>query len=235
VKFLLEKIRGGLSGGTFASFLTMMEQASKDRELRRRLADPYALNPPGSERGPDGRDRMDAHYDADAGTWTAPFAMSLSNTRLVRRTNALLGYPYGKDFRYSEVMATGPGPGGAIRAATVAAVTGAFFGGAAFGPTRKLLAAVLPKPGAGPSKRSRERGEFWVKLLGLGEGFRISARVGGPGDPGYTQTAKMLGESALCLARDVPETRGGVLTPASCLGQKLIDRLRTAGMTFEIA
>jgi short subunit dehydrogenase-like uncharacterized protein len=234
VKFLLERIRGGLSGGTYASFLTLVEQASRDRNLRRLLANPYALNPPGGEGGPDGRDLFNARYDGDAGSWTAPFAMAVSNTRVVRRTNALLGYRYGKDFRYSEAIATGRGPGGAIRAAAVAAGNGAFFGAATWGPTRKLLARFLPKPGEGPSKQSRERGEFWVRLVGLDEGFRLAARVGGLGDPGYTQTAKMLGESALCLARDVLDVQGGVLTPASCLGQTLVERLRAAGMTFEV-
>jgi short subunit dehydrogenase-like uncharacterized protein len=234
VKFLLQKARGGFSGGTFASMFTLVEQASKDRGLRRMLADPYSLNPPGSERGLDGRDQTGARYDAQAGTWTAPFLMSLSNTRVVRRSNALLGLPYGKDFRYSEVTATGRGPGGAILAAAVAGGTGALFGAAGWAPTRGLLKRLLPKPGEGPSERARERGEFWVRLLGLGDGFTLEARVGGKGDPGYNQTAKMLSESAVCLAREVPEVKGGVLTPASCLGEKLLTRLRAAGMTFEV-
>jgi short subunit dehydrogenase-like uncharacterized protein len=161
--------------------------------------------------------------------------MSLSNTRVVRRSNALLGYPYGKDFRYSEALATGRGPGGAIRATAIAAGTGALFGAAAWAPTRSLLTRMLPKPGEGPSEKAREQGEFWVRLLGLGEGFTLEARVGGKGDPGYNQTSKMLGESAICLAREVPEVKGGVHTPASCLGWKLLARLRAAGMTFEVA
>jgi short subunit dehydrogenase-like uncharacterized protein len=234
VKFLLKKARGGFSGGTFASMFTLVEQASKDRSLRRMLADPYSLNPPGSDRGPDGRDQTGARYDAQAGTWTAPFMMSLSNTRVVRRSNALLGYPYGKDFQYSEAMATGRGPGGAIQATAVAAGTGALFSAAAWAPTRWLLTRMLPKPGEGPSEKAREQGEFWVRFLGLGDRFKLEAWVGGKGDPGYNQTAKMLGESAVCLAREVPGVKGGVLTPASCLGEKLLTRLRAAGMTFEV-
>ncbi len=103
---------------------------------------------------------------------------------------------------------------------------------------RRLLAEhVLPKPGSGPSKEARDAGYFETKLIAKTEdGKRITGTVEGHSDPGYGETAKMLGQSALCLAEDqakLPE-RCGVLTPAASMGMVLVDRLRRAGMTFEV-
>jgi len=178
------------------------------------------------------------HYDADLGRWTGPFLMAATNARIVRRTNALLGYAYGREFRYSEASSFGTGPGGWLSAAAVAAGTLAFTAAAAVPPTRWLLGkTVLPGPGEGPSRETRESGSFALRFVGSGGGSaraRVSGTVKGTQDPGYGATSRMLGEAAACLALDaeVPAA-GGVLTPAACMGMRLVDRLRAAGMTFE--
>ncbi|MBX3189238.1 MAG: saccharopine dehydrogenase NADP-binding domain-containing protein [Labilithrix sp.] len=232
------KLKGGFSGGTVASMLALAKEAGRDREVRRLLGNPYALDPDPRVQGPPSPDQHGVRKDEDLGRWTAPFVMAAINTRVVRRSNAILDYAYGKDFRYSEAMSFAPGPKGLFGASMVTGGLVGFLAAAAFPPTRELLArAFLPKPGEGPSKEERERGFFEVKILAeTDHGERLSGRVAGKSDPGYGETAKMLGESALCLAKDdaLLPARYGVLTPASSMGMHLVDRLRRAGMTFEV-
>jgi len=241
------KTKGSLSGGTVASMLALMEEAERDRDVRRLLANPYGLDPdPKRTSGhprPESPDQRGVRYDHDLGRWTAPFVMSAVNTRIVRRSNALLGGAYGKDFRYSESMSFAKGTKGLLGASALTAGLGAFVAAAAFAPTRELLAKrVLPKSGEGPSKEKRDAGYFEVQLLAEtdvdadAKKERLAGKVIGTSDPGYGETAKMLGESALCLALDgaqLPD-RFGVLTPASAMGMRLVDRLRAAGMTFAV-
>ncbi len=241
VKFFAGKSRGGASGGTIASMMNIVDEVKQDRRVLRVLGDPYALNPEGDRQGPDGSDQKGVRFDEDLDGWTAPFVMAAINTRIVRRSNALLDHRYSNDFRYSEVMSFPKGPKGAAIAAGVAAGIAGFMTAAALPPTRALLEKKLPSPGEGPSREQRERGFFEVLLIGKGksakgEPFEIRGRVEGQQDPGYGETAKMLAESALCLALDGTElsSRGGVLTPASCMGVRLIERLRDAGMTFVV-
>ena len=109
---------------------------------------------------------------------------------------------------------------------------------AATGPGRKLLAKLLPAPGEGPDKAARDAGFFRVRILGEAEGtppLKLTALVEGKSDPGYGETAKMLGETAVCLAKDGDQLppRYGVLTTATAMGMPLVSRLRAAGMTFE--
>lgn len=235
------RIRGGaISGGTAASMVQAVDETMRDRSVRRLLADPYALDP---GHGPDGGAQPDGprgpSFDRDLGTWTGPFFLSATNARVVRRSNALLGYPWGRDFRYREGMAFGKGAGGWMRATEVTAGMAIGVGVMAVGPLRKVVAKTLmPKPGQGPSKEKRDASTFESRFVGVLEGRaeRVFATVRGVGDPGYGETAKMVGESALCLAFDRKSTRaeGGILTPASCLGMTLVERLRRAGMTFQI-
>jgi short subunit dehydrogenase-like uncharacterized protein len=156
-----------------------------------------------------------------------------------RRTHALLGYPWGRDFRYREAMSFGRGAKGWLRAAGVSAGTALGVALLAVGPFRRVVAQrLLPGPGEGPSKEARDRGFFVSRLVGTlpdGKG-KIFGTVRGDSDPGYGETAKMLSESAVCLAKDGDTVRreGGVLTPGSCMGMRLVDRLRAAGMTFEM-
>jgi short subunit dehydrogenase-like uncharacterized protein len=240
-RFLMGTAKGAFSGGTAASMVNLMESATRDRAVRRVLGDPYALSPdPSKDRGPDGGDPRGIGHDDDARTWTAPFVMAAINTRVVRRTNALLDFPYGRDFRYEEVMGTGDGPAGLLRAATVTAGMGAVLALAATTPTRRVLQRFLPKSGEGPSRRDRETGFFKVRILGWAAGQpRPSAvcHVEGTNDPGYGETAKMLGESALLMLETRTATegkRGGVWTPASAFGSALAERLRAAGMRWDV-
>lgn len=237
VKYRVEAFRGGFSGGTAASLLNMLEEGGRDPGVRRILADPYALAPAGEPRGPDGPDPAAPFYDRDFEQWAGPFLMAGINTRVVRRTNALLGHPWGRDFRYDEATLTGPGPTGWLKAAGLAAGLGAGLGLGAIGPLRRTLARFLPAPGEGPSAEMREKGFFELALFGRlrSGGPVLRARVRGDRDPGYGSTAKMLGESAVCLARDALATGGGFWTPASCMGEPLLARLRAhAGVTFTL-
>jgi len=234
--FFCGPMKGGMSGGTVASMMGMLDAASHDRDLRRLVGDPYALLPDRTkDRGPDGRDQRDVRYEPRIGQWTGPFVMAAINTRVVRRSNALLDFAYGRGFAYGEAMSFGRGPRGLARALSATAALGALVGVASFAPGRKLLAPLLPAPGKGPSQAARDAGFFKVRIVGEGDGLRVDALVEGTSDPGYGETAKMLGEAAVCLAEDGDElpSRYGVLTPASSMGMRLVDRLRAAGMTFE--
>ncbi|MEM7217796.1 MAG: saccharopine dehydrogenase NADP-binding domain-containing protein [Pseudomonadota bacterium] len=237
VKYVAAKSKGGVSGGTLDSAWTMMEQAKTDPTVMSVGADPYALNPPGM-RGLDGPDRNGARYDADFGGWVGPFVMSQINTRVVRRTNALLDNAYGSDFRYSEGTLTGAGTRGWFGASAVALGMGAFGAMTAFDATRGLLQKRLPQPGEGPDEETRRTGFFEIELFARhpDDGLKnLRARVKGDADPGYGSTAKMLVESAVCLAQDDLTVGGGFWTPASAMGDQLLERLpENAGVTFEI-
>jgi short subunit dehydrogenase-like uncharacterized protein len=239
VRFVLTRMKGGFSGGTMASMLNVVSQLG-DAEIRKVLFNPYALDPEGGPRGPDGRDQQGVAYDDDLRQWTGPFVMAAVNTRVVRRSHALQGHPWGEQFSYAECHALGSGPRGALRAASSALGMGAFNAALMARPTRALLERrFLPKPGEGPTPEQREAGFFTATLVGhgadrAGRPMRMRAEVVGERDPGYGETAKMLGESAICLAKDaarLPE-RAGVLTPATAMGQVLIERLRAAKMVF---
>ena len=230
--YRVRRMKGGASGGTIASGLHMAERMS-DPQVRRVLDDPYSLNPEGAPGVAGQEDWLRPRRDPETGRWLAPFFMAAVNTRVVRRSNALLGYAYGREFRYDEAVDVGRGLGGMARAAATSAGM-ALSGAVAFAPVRKLAQRFLPAPGEGPSREERESGSFDIELLGVGTaGERVRARVGAKQDPGYGATSWMLGESALCLAEDALPERGGLLTPASCMGMKLVERLRAAGMTFQ--
>ena len=238
IKYRVVSSAGGVSGGTVASMMNMMDEAKTDKSIFETLQDPYALNPLNQPRGPDGNDQMGTVYDYDFRQWTGPFMMAGINTRVVRRSNALLNYSYGREFRYSEAILTGSGPGGYIKALLVALGTGLMGLLAALGPTRALLKKMLPAPGEGPSEQARNTGHFNIELLGkhaLDESKNIRISVTGDKDPGYGATSKMLAESAVCLAMDSLTEGGGFLTPASAMGDQLVKRLQQkAGMGFHM-
>lgn len=233
VKARVGRNRGAASGGTIASILNMMEEARTDPSVRRQVANPYALYPAGVSPGRDGPDQTGAIYDPDFGQWTSPFIMAAINTRVVRRSNALLGFPWGEDFRYDEAT---------LSASRYQAVRNSIAGAVglvalALGPTRKLAQRFLPKPGEGPTREQREAGYYEVFFRGINPGDRSQdtvVRVTGDLDPGYGSTSRMLGEAAVCLAQDDLDVGGGFWTPASALNgaylQRLIDH---AGLTFE--
>ncbi|WP_225409901.1 saccharopine dehydrogenase family protein [Stigmatella hybrida] len=240
VNYYMTRMRGGISGGTLASMMQMMEEMAADPSVRRVMGNPHALDPEPRRGTREERDQMGVRYSAELGRWTAPFLMASVNTRVVRRSNALLGYPWGRDFFYAESSSFAPGVKGLLTAAGMTAGMGAFMAAASITPVRRLLEQrVLPGPGEGPSAEARENGFFEVRLRGEGTSpkggtLRLEGKVASQGDPGYAATARMLSQSALCLAFDTPATGGGVLTPASSMGSTLIERLRKAGMTFEV-
>lgn len=236
------ELRGGISGGTFASLSNLIADVRSDSQLRRLVLDPYGLSPDraaepdrtqpdwGSERDPTG-----IHRDPRGERWLAPFVMSSYNTRIVRRSNALAGYSYGRRFRYREFLGLPGGAAGLAAAVGTTAGLGMVAGGLAFGPTRSLITRLAPSPGEGPSEQVRTRGRFRMELTATTEsGATLTGEVAGKGDPGYAGTAVMFGESALALALDgdkLPDA-AGVLTPATGIGDALTERLRLRGFTF---
>jgi short subunit dehydrogenase-like uncharacterized protein/ribosomal protein S18 acetylase RimI-like enzyme len=230
-------LRGGVSGGTLASMMGQQAEMRASAQLRQIVADPYALSPDraaepglGDERDPDW-----ARYDGDLRMWTGPFAMAGINTRVVRRSNALQGWAYGRRFRYREVTGFGAGPAAPLLAGAASTALKAAGAGLAFGPSRAMLARLLPAPGQGPGERTRRTGYFRIQIhTRTSAGARYLGAVEAQGDPGYAATSVMLGETALCLAldRDQLPDRVGVLTPATAMGAALTARLRSAGHTL---
>lgn len=232
----VETMKGGASGGTIASMLNLLEEAAADPQLRKDLQDPYLLAPADLRTGPPQPDVLRPTKDA-AGRWLGPFVMAGVNTRIVHRSHALLGRPWGPDFRYQEAMAMGTGIAGAAKATGLAAGTASVVGLGALGPTRSLLARVLPKPGEGPSPTAQERGSWDVRFTGTtADGRTIETQVTGDRDPGYGSTAKMLGETAVAFSDlDRADVGGGCWTTATAFGDRLIERLEAhAGLRFSV-
>ncbi|MBD0020625.1 enoyl-ACP reductase [Gordonia pseudamarae] len=241
---VLQSVRGGVSGGTIDSVRVIAEQA-KDPQVRRLMLNPQALSsgpgsPPraGMRSEPSDLNIVSARkVDPSLSGTLAPFFMASHNTRIVRRSNTLLDNAYGENFHYGETMNVGDIPVvSAVTAGLVGVGTGAFLGAMSLRPTRILLDRILPAPGDGPNKKTRDRGHFTVETFTTSTtGRRYRSRFRAHGDPGYKATAVMLGESALTLALDrdsLPE-RHGVLTPAVAMGDALIARLRRAGCTID--
>ncbi|MEV6323172.1 saccharopine dehydrogenase NADP-binding domain-containing protein [Nocardia sp. NPDC051787] len=239
-------LKGGASGGTIDSGRAMMEAIAADPAKGKVLSHPYSLSPDKS-RDPDvGRQSDQALSRASAidpslDGWVSTFVMAAHNTKVVRRTNGLLGWVYGKNFRYREVMNAGKSrmaplvaagmAGGIVAGMTVGALLSRSSAG------RKVLDRVLPEPGTGPSEEARTSGWFTMKTFAhTTSGTKYVATFSGTGDPGYQATAVLLGESGLCLAFDTDEQPdlAGILTPAAAMGDALTDRLRAAGMTITV-
>ena len=236
---LVARARGGLSGGTIDSARAQQEVLEAFPGKQRVLRDAYALSPD-RRNEPDLGDEPDVttvFRDHLTGEWVGPFVMAQFNSRIVRRSNALLGHAYGPRFRYREVSGHGHGPRGRARATAVTAGLGMALAGMTQPFTRSLLDRVLLAPGQGPADEARRSGWFRMEIrAGTESGRRYLATVAAQGDPGYAATAVMLGESALCLAQDadrLPE-RFGVLTPATAMGGVLADRLRARGFTLSV-
>ena len=222
VKGRVRKMKGTFSGGTAASMKAIFAAAANDPSLLPMLRDPFVLTP-GFE-GPKQPPGNKPLFDEDLGMWLAPFVMANINTRNVHRSNFLLGFPYGKDFVYDEMMVAGPKDTGEATAKAIVAAN------------NKLGAQGGPKPGEGPSKEERESGHFDLLFAGFApDGRQIRAVVTGDRDPGYGSTSKMIAESAICLVRDATDVPGGIWTPGAAMGNRLIKRLVDhAGMTFDI-
>ena len=245
--YVLRSFSGGVSGGTIASMIEVFRASSGDPDTRRLLADPYTL---AQDRGaepelgpqPDLPRRRGREIAPELdGVWAAGFVMAMYNTRIVRRSNALLDYAYGHRFRYAEYMGVGPSPlAGVAAAATTAAVAAsAALGGRFFRLLpRRLVDRIAPKPGTGPSEEVRERGYYRVETYTTtSTGARYVATMSQSGDPGYKATSVMLGECGLALAldRDKLPALHGVLTPAAAMGDALLARFPAAGISLDSA
>lgn len=246
----VRKLRGGLSGGTIDSMRQQAILTREDPAARRTVNDPYGLSPdraaePSSREAstqkaaPGGLKKVLRSLPVrrtEDGSWTGPFVMASYNTRVVRRSNALLGYEYGRGFRYQEVTDYGRSRKSPVMATGMTAGLLGVAAGMSFSPTRALLDRALPAPGEGPSEESRERGRFVMEVVAqTTSGTEVRTTVAAPYDPGYNGTAIMLGQSALCLAEDDLGDEGGVLTPAVAMGEQLTDRLRGFDFTIETA
>lgn len=231
---------GGVSGGTALSLMLVAEEAAKDPEVRRLLDDPYSLDPEPRGPRPPAPDETGAGWNRHLRMFTAPYAIAKINSRLVRRSHALAGLPWGKDFVYREVMATPGSVVGAAMAGAAALVIRGVGLAARSRRLREIMLRRLPQPGEGPSPEVRARG-YWTMWFVAETGANGSADVqiyamsDPSADPGYGSTAKMLAESALSLALDPLTSEGGVITPSLAMGSALLDRLRRAGLTFGVA
>ncbi len=242
--FVVRSMSGGLSGGTIASLLEVLHTVSSDPDMRRQFADPYTLSP---DRGaepelgaqPDLPWRRGRQIAPElTGVWTAGFMMAPANTRIVRRSNALLDWAYGRGFRYSESMSLGSSLAAPVASAVVSGVGNVMSGlGSRYFRLlpRGLVERVVPKPGTGPSAAARERGYYRTETYTTTtSGARYVARMAQDGDPGYKATSVLLGECGLALAFDgdkLSELRG-VLTPASAMGDALLARFPAAGVSL---
>lgn len=212
---------GTFSGGTWHSLVNAMaEMRDHERERRARAA----RSTPASARHV-GSAPMSLRYRKELGVWALP--MPSIDPQIVLRSARTLD-EYGPDFRYAHYL-------GLRHMTSVAGLTfgmGSVFALAQWTPTRKLL-LKLKDPGEGPDEETRKRGWFKVTFEGRAGEERVLCEVRG-GDPGYGETAKMLAESALCLAFDRAELppHSGIVTPASGMGALLIARLELAGITF---
>jgi short subunit dehydrogenase-like uncharacterized protein len=222
VKGRVRAMKGTFSGGTAASIKASFDAAAKDLSLVALLRNPFVLSPgfEGPKQPPGNKPQLDEDLDS----WTAPFVMATINTRNVHRSNMLLGFPYGKQFVYDEMMVTGPGEKGEANAKRlVAAINAERMGGGG------------PKPGEGPSKEERETGLYDLLFVGLApDGRQVRVAVRGDRDPGYGSTSKMIAECAICL-REMPEVPAGIWTPGAAMGNRLIERLvEHAGIIFDV-
>jgi short subunit dehydrogenase-like uncharacterized protein len=252
--YLLRSARGGFSGGTVDSLRNGLDEARADPAVRAVVADTYSLSPdrdaepdraperesradrPGRS-GDRKRNRLAIERDDALGGWIGPFVMAPFNTRIVRRSNALTGWSYGRSFRYREVIGFGSRRPAPVVAGLASVAVGVGIAGLSFAPTRRVLDRLLPKPGTGPSATVRRTGHFRVEIFTeTTSGRRYRAVVAAKGDPGYAATALMVGETALCLVLDRTRlpAEAGVLTPATALGAALVERLRAAGMTLSV-
>lgn len=218
VRGRVREMNGEFSGGTAASLGATMAALKKKPELFAVLANPFSLS--NGFAGPDQPEDNKPIFDDKLDTWVAPFFMAPINTKNVHRSNALMNHIYGKDFCYNEMWVMGPGDDGKAAADFISS-------------SNPLSNA--PKPGEGPSRESRENGNYDILFCGDINDESVHVSVVGDMDPGYGSTSKMIAESAICLVKECEDLNGGIYTPAPSMGTKLIKRLQdNAGLTFKI-
>ena len=218
VRGRVRDMNGEFSGGTAASMKATMAALQSDPELLNVLVNPHALCE--GFQGVQQDDDSKPVYDEELDTWVAPFFMAPINTKNIHRSNKLMNHIYGENFKYNEMWIQGPGEEGKAAAEFIS--------------TMNPLGDA-PEPGDGPSRESRENGNYDVLFCADIDGETIKASVSGDMDPGYGSTSKMITESAVCLVKDCENLAGGIYTPAASMGKKLIKRLESsAGLTFKL-
>lgn len=234
------QMAGGFNGGTLASAFNLY-----DSDQTAQMNDPFLLNPSTGHTQAEieqNRDSIAPSFALDLNTWVGFFFMAPVNTRVVRRSNALydeLQEPYGSGFTYQEYFKFDE-PLAWLKATGVTAGLALFTGVLQQPQLRSLLQPILPQPGKGPSEQTMNEGWFSCELVGTAvDGRKVRGLIRDQGDPGNRATVKLVCESALSLALQsdkLPggQERGGILTPATGLGDVLADRLRRAGMTIDV-
>ena len=239
VNLYVRSIRGGLSGGTIDSMISIYKYMGSNPDHQKFLKSPFSLNPKDSLKNNTWQPILKSvKWDDDIQRWLCPFIMAGFNSRIVMRTNAITDYRYGIDFKYSEVSSYKKGLSGFLKAMVM------FIGLVLIQISLKVRPLLwflrkffLPLPGEGPSKQIRDNGFFKLDIIGSMDNIkRIRFTVTGEGDPGYSATAKMITESALSILLDqdrIPKV-SGVLTPAAGIGVVLAERLNEKGFNFSI-
>ena len=239
VNLYVRSIRGGLSGGTIDSMISIYDYMGSNLDHQKLLKSPFSLNPRDSIKNNTRQPSLKSvKWDGDIQRWLCPFIMAGFNSKIVRRTNAIMDHRYGIDFRYSEVSSFKKGLTGFLKAMVM------FIGLVIIQISLKVRPLLwffrkffLPSPGEGPSKEIRDNGFFKLDIIGSMDNIKkIRFTVTGEGDPGYSATAKMITESALSILLDedrIPKV-SGVLTPAAGIGVVLAERLNDKGFNFSI-
>ena len=235
IKMRVAAISGGISGGTYASLSRVLEDAQKDKMVYKVLTNPYALNPIDEQFGEDSSDLKNVIFDKASQSWIGPFIMASINTKIVRRSNFLSNYAYGKSFRYDESTIFGKGFFGRVKGVLSTIPIGLIMSAKHGSLLKKGLDVIFPIPGEGPTKKKMEKGFYNLRFyITLEDGSNAFAKVTGDMDPGYGSSSKMLAESAVCLAKDKLSNTSGVLTPSVAMGDSLLKRLeKNAGLTFD--
>ena len=218
VRGRVRAMNGEFSGGTAASLGATMSALKEKPELFAVLANPFAIS--NGFIGPDQPADNKPVYDEKLDSWVAPFFMAPINTKNIHRSNALMDHIYGEDFCYNEMWIQGTGDEGKAAADFI---------------SKSNPLSNAPKPGEGPSRESRENGNYDLLFCGDIDDKSIHVSVTGDMDPGYGSTSKMITESAVCLVKECDDLKGGIYTSASSMGTKLIKRLEdNAGLTFKL-
>lgn len=230
----------GFSGGTLASAFNNMKLATSSRDMLATAFDPNALIPADAGIDAPGTDVRGPRWEPEIGAWAVPYLLAAFNSQIVRRSNALAGFPYGHDFKYGEGGATGSGISGWLRAVAVTVSMYSFVTMGLLGPSRAVARRLMRKPGEGPAREKIENGYYRIVFTARhpdDPSIITQVQIDGERDPGYGSASRMIAECTVCLALDdeVKEIPGGFWTPASCLGERLIERLqRNAGIRFKV-
>ena len=228
--FAYHSLAGGVSGGTIESAFTM-----RDYKSNYKMGHPFLLNPKDSYSHQQkllSKDYFAIKKNKKLNKWVVPFVMAITNTRPVRRSAALMEArqeSYGPDFIYNEFQIVNK-----LSTAIITTVSLAVLGMIIVSPLKKFLRRFFPKPGTGPNEKTRNNG--WYEALFVAKTAKNQEyvyRMYGKGDPGYKSTAMFLIESAISLVKNSDNGDFGVLTPATGLGEDLVNRLKDQGVIFE--